>query len=310
MCKVNPRVDFAFKRLFGVKENSDLLISLLNAILSPSSPIKAIELLNPYNEKQSSTDKLSILDIKACDDRDQFYNIEVQMGNQINYDKRALYYWSKVYTDRLSSGKSYSKLKKTIGIHILNFNYFKKEPRYHNIYEIRNRDSNRRHFENFEFHFIELDKFDVAQSPLKSLLERWVTFLKSEGLFTNQQVLKVLQSDPKIKKALDTLERINFTEEEREIYDAQLKRLWDDIEEIRTAHDRGLKKGMEKGMEKGRAEGKAEGKAEGIQEGMEKGMEKAKLATALKLIASGQTIEFSSEITGLSITSIKAHLPR
>ena len=51
MCRVNPRVDFAFKRLFGVKENSDLLISLLNAILSPPSPIKEIELLNPYNEK-------------------------------------------------------------------------------------------------------------------------------------------------------------------------------------------------------------------------------------------------------------------
>ena len=35
MYQINLRVDFAFKRLFGVKENSDLLISLLNAILSP-----------------------------------------------------------------------------------------------------------------------------------------------------------------------------------------------------------------------------------------------------------------------------------
>ena len=191
--------------------------------------------MNPYNEKQFSTDKLSILDFKACDDRDRLYNIEVQMGNQNDYDKRALYYWVKIYIDRLSSEKGYSEFKKTVGIHILNFNYFKKEPHYHNIYEIRNRDSNRRHFENFEFHFIELDKFDVAQSPLKSLLECWITFLKSEGLFTDQHVLKVLQSDPKIKKALDTLDRINFTEEERAIYDAQLKRLWDDIEAIRTA---------------------------------------------------------------------------
>ena len=302
MCKVNPRVDFAFKRLFGVKENSDLLISLLNAILSPQSPIKEIELLNPYNEKQCSTDKLSILDLKACDDRDRLYNIEVQMGNQNDYDKRALYYWAKIYTDRLSSGGGYSELKKTVGIHILNFNYFKKEPRYHNIYEIQNRVSNQRHFENFEFHFIELDKFDVKQSQLKSLLERWITFLKSEGLFTDQHLLKVLESDPKIKKALDTLDRINFTEEEREVYEAQLKRLRDDIEEIRTAHDRGLKKGMEKG------------KAEGIQEGMEKGMEaglkKAKLDTALKLIESGQTIEFSSEITGLSIATIQSELMR
>ncbi|MCI5224331.1 MAG: transposase, partial [Candidatus Electrothrix sp. AR4] len=33
MCRINPRVDFAFKKLFGSEENKDLLISLINAIL-------------------------------------------------------------------------------------------------------------------------------------------------------------------------------------------------------------------------------------------------------------------------------------
>ncbi len=39
MCRINPRVDFAFKKLFGSEENKDLLISLLNAILSEEPPI-------------------------------------------------------------------------------------------------------------------------------------------------------------------------------------------------------------------------------------------------------------------------------
>lgn len=30
MCKINPRVDFAFKKLFGSEENKDLLISLMD----------------------------------------------------------------------------------------------------------------------------------------------------------------------------------------------------------------------------------------------------------------------------------------
>ncbi len=34
MCRINPRVDFAFKKLFGSEENKDLLISLINAIIS------------------------------------------------------------------------------------------------------------------------------------------------------------------------------------------------------------------------------------------------------------------------------------
>jgi hypothetical protein len=34
MYSINPRVDFAFKKLFGTEENKDLLISLINAIVS------------------------------------------------------------------------------------------------------------------------------------------------------------------------------------------------------------------------------------------------------------------------------------
>ena len=33
MCRINPRVDFAFKKLFGSEENKDLLISLINSIV-------------------------------------------------------------------------------------------------------------------------------------------------------------------------------------------------------------------------------------------------------------------------------------
>ncbi|WP_392505593.1 PD-(D/E)XK nuclease family transposase [Rickettsia sp. 2024-CO-Wats] len=32
MSKVNPRVDLVFKKIFGVEEHKDLLISLINSI--------------------------------------------------------------------------------------------------------------------------------------------------------------------------------------------------------------------------------------------------------------------------------------
>ena len=34
MCRINPKVDFAFKKLFGSEENKDLLISLINSIVT------------------------------------------------------------------------------------------------------------------------------------------------------------------------------------------------------------------------------------------------------------------------------------
>ena len=47
MCKINPRVDFAFKKLFGSEENKDLLISLINAIVSEEEQVVEVELKNP-----------------------------------------------------------------------------------------------------------------------------------------------------------------------------------------------------------------------------------------------------------------------
>ncbi len=49
MCKINPRVDFAFKKLFGSEENKDLLMSLINAIVSEQEQVVEVELKNPYN---------------------------------------------------------------------------------------------------------------------------------------------------------------------------------------------------------------------------------------------------------------------
>ena len=110
MAKINPRVDVAFKKIFGVEENKDLLISLINSIVSPEDQVSDIILLNPYNAKNFRTDKLSILDIKATSTTGKKYNIEMQISDAADYDKRALYYWGKLYTDQLQAGENYYHL--------------------------------------------------------------------------------------------------------------------------------------------------------------------------------------------------------
>ncbi|MGG0262320.1 Rpn family recombination-promoting nuclease/putative transposase [Bacillus mycoides] len=64
---VNLRVDFAFKQLFGVQGQEELLISFLNAILreSLSTPIASLKIEDPHLHKEYEEDKLSILDILA-----------------------------------------------------------------------------------------------------------------------------------------------------------------------------------------------------------------------------------------------------
>jgi predicted transposase/invertase (TIGR01784 family) len=78
MEKISPRVDLAFKKIFGVEENKDLLISLINSIVGQDDQVSDITLLNPYNPKNFRQDKLSILDVKATNQEGKRFNIEIQ----------------------------------------------------------------------------------------------------------------------------------------------------------------------------------------------------------------------------------------
>jgi len=42
MGKISPRVDIAFKKIFGVEENKDLLISLINSIVGEEEQVEEI----------------------------------------------------------------------------------------------------------------------------------------------------------------------------------------------------------------------------------------------------------------------------
>ena len=137
MEKISPRVDLAFKKIFGVEENKDLLISLINSIVGTEDQVKEVTLLNPYNPKNFKQDKLSILDVKATNQDGKRFNIEIQISDEADYDKRALYYWAKLYTEQLKVAQDYSVLSKAIGIHILNFTSIPQAKNYHNVFTLR-----------------------------------------------------------------------------------------------------------------------------------------------------------------------------
>ena len=77
----DPKVDYAFKKVFGTEDNTPVLLNLLDAVLRPPTGQRLIHLdiLNPFNEKDALDDKLSILDIKARDQQSRQYNVGMQM---------------------------------------------------------------------------------------------------------------------------------------------------------------------------------------------------------------------------------------
>ena len=291
MEKISPRVDLAFKKIFGVEENKDLLISLINSIVGQDDQVEDITLLNPYNPKNFRQDKLSTLDIKAKGIDGKRFNIEIQISDEADYDKRALYYWAKLYTEQLKTAQDYSTLSKAIGIHILNFTSIPQAQNYHNVFHITEKENGFAYFKDLELHTIELNKFTGDSSEelqdivakTRNALDMWLAFLTRHDLLKADKLPKELDND-KLKKALKVLDVLNFSEEERELYEDHLK--WLRIE-ANT-----LKKTAEKAL----AEGISIGEARGIEKGVEK--------TAINMLKQKLDNKLISSVTGLSLEEI------
>ena len=304
MEKINPRVDVAFKKIFGIEENKDLLISLINATVGKEDQVIDVKLLNPYNQKNFRQDKLSILDIKAEGACGKKFNIEIQITDEADYDKRALYYWARLYADQLKVGEDYSKLEKVIGIHILNFTSILESEKYHNSFHITEKETGLPYFKCLELHTIELNKFTEKvdgklgelASQIKTSLDMWSAFLTRHELLSGDHLPQSLDK-PELKKALKVLKVMNFTDEEREAYEDRLK--WLRIE-ANT-----LKKYKEEGREEGREEGLKEGREKGLKEGERRGRKEEKITLAKKLFQKGMSLEEIAGMIELDIEEIQ-----
>ena len=295
MSNISPRVDIAFKKIFGVEENKDLLISLINSIVGEADQVSEVTLLNPYNPRNFKSDKLSILDIKAQGIDGKKFNIEIQISDEADYDKRALYYWAKIYTEQLKVADDYAKLSKAIGIHILNFTSIPEVKKYHNVFHVTEKETGMLYFKDLELHTIELKKFSNDSDEqladivlkVKDALDMWLAFLTRNDLLIADNLPQEL-NDPNLKKAINVLEIMNFTAEEREAYEDHLK--WMRIE-ANT-----LKKYEQKGREEGEAKGRAEGEAKGKAEG--------KIEIAKAMLKKDMPLEEIMEFTGLSVEEL------
>ncbi len=258
MDKITPRVDLAFKKIFGVEENKDLLIFLINSIVSEENQVSEVTLLNPYNPKNFKSDKLSILDIKAKGTDGKRFNIEIQISDEADYDKRALYYWARLYTEQLKTAEDYGTLSKAIGIHILNFTSIPESDKYHNVFHITEKETGLLYFKDLELHTIELKKFaDKVGNEFSELISKiitsldvWVAFLTKYSVLDKDNLPENLKNTG-LKKALNVLEVMNFTEAEREEYEDHLKWLRIQTNTVKKYEQTGMEKGIEQGIEQG-----------------------------------------------------------
>jgi len=64
---INPLSDIFIKYLLGSEKNKDLLLSFINAVLEDAGLDKIVDVTirNPFNVKEFTIDKESVVDVKA-----------------------------------------------------------------------------------------------------------------------------------------------------------------------------------------------------------------------------------------------------
>ena len=125
MIFINPKTDFAFKKIFGSEQSKDILISFLNAILYEEQPIiEDLEILNPYLAPKIRGVKDTYLDVRAKITGNKTVIIEMQVLNVESFEKRILYNAAKTYSIQLQAGEDYSLLNPVIALTITDFKMF------------------------------------------------------------------------------------------------------------------------------------------------------------------------------------------
>ena len=301
---LDPKNDFAFKRVFGSEKNKDILIQFLNDILDHQyiGQIKDITFLPTIQEPAVAASKQSIVDVLCQDQHGVQYIVEMQVTATTDFDKRVQYYATKAYSRQLLKGEDYQKLRNVIFLAITNFTMFPDDPSIKSDHIILNSQTYAHKLKGLHFTFIELPKFTKKLEELTSIREKWYYYLKHAPETTEEAYSELVEGTPALQRAYDELEKASWSQEELYKYDQIIKQERDHAS-VGIAQ---FQKGEKKGREEGKAEGLKEGEKKGIELGKAEGKQQEKLEIAKQMLAKGLDIQLICEMTGLSEQRIRS----
>ena len=220
---INPKVDYAFKKIFGSEQSKEILISFLNAIIyNGEKTIKDLTIVNPFNPGEIISLKDTYLDVKAVLFDCSIVIIEMQMARMTAFNKRVAYNLSKAYANQLDKGDNYPLLNPAIALTITDFILFKNtdsninKDDYINKFVFQEETKKYKCLEKeLRLIFVELPKFKKSLSELKNLTDKWIYFLQEAASF--DEIPENLGEVAEIEQALNMANFINMTPEELEI---------------------------------------------------------------------------------------------
>jgi predicted transposase/invertase (TIGR01784 family) len=226
-----PKIDFAFKLLFGDERSKNILTDFLKAVLPElaDEEFEELTIVDPHLKREYSGGKLEILDVKIRTASGKIINIEIQIAAIPEMRERISYYMANMITAQIGSGGHYGELKQAVSIVITDFDFIPETKRYHTVFLMLEKK------EHFPFNgLMEIHVLSLARLPddADGRLADWLKFLKAE----NEEEFKMLaEKNPVINEAYCKLQAMSDDEANRMLYEARLKAQRDEYSRIQGA---------------------------------------------------------------------------
>lgn len=240
---VSPKIDYAFKKIFGSEQSKEILISFLNAIVyGGEKVIQSLTIVNPYNPGQVMTLKDTYLDVKAVLADGSIVVISMQVAAMTAFYKRVAYNLAKVYSNQLVKGEDYPLLNPAIAVTITDFILFPQTQQVINKFIFQEETQ---HFpcidKELRLIFVELPKFKKTLSELSTLSDKWIYFLKEAANL--EEIPPILGEVSAIEFALNLANQAKMTVEELEVVDRRGMLLQDEKGRLSYAKEEGKAEG-------------------------------------------------------------------
>ena len=219
--RIDPKVDCVFKAILGHEAHKSVLLHFLNAVLQPLTRIQEVEILNPYNEREFESAKLSVVDVKARDDQGRWYQIEIQLALHAGLAARMLYTWSTIYHNQLRKGEIFNQLRPVIAIWLLNEPLFPLAGAYHLPFVPWNREYELALSEDFRIDVLQLSAWSEPREPYQEL-DRWL-YLFREGEDVDVDTPPPLLQSEEMKEAMEVLQHFSENQREYLLYQQRLE---------------------------------------------------------------------------------------
>ena len=230
-----PTVDFCFKELM---RNENVRKGIIAAILNVHpEEVEDTILMPTILRKESEDNKYGILDVKVKLKNGIQMDFEMQVVYYDCWEKRTVYYLSKMYTEQLKTGEDYDKLQKCIQVSILDHVLIQGDDKYYRCISFCDTETGEKYSDMMEMHILELPKLPPEQQDETDLMQ-WMRFLGGKN---REDLKRMAEKNSNLQEAYDELDRLSADKRKRLEYEARQKAIRDKNMLFKTGVEHGRK---------------------------------------------------------------------